>query len=93
MNYENIRAKRKQWFANRLLLNLWLGDFYVIRRFMTRGNFDFINSNVAYSESDKSWWIDLINTDCIWYDMMINPPDDIRTNKIIKTISAPSRNM
>lgn len=51
---------------------------------MTRGNFDFINSNVAYSESDKSWWIDLINTDCIWYDMIINPPDDISTNKIIK---------
>lgn len=43
---------------------------------MTRGNFDFINSNVAYSESDKSWWIDLINTDCIWYDMIINPPVD-----------------
>lgn len=51
---------------------------------MTRGNFGFINSKSAYSESDKSWWIDLINTDCIWYDMIINPPDDIRTNKIIK---------
>ncbi|EOQ1130564.1 hypothetical protein AZS06_RS14520, partial [Escherichia coli] len=51
---------------------------------MTRGNFDFINSNVVFSEADKSLWIDLINTDCIWYDMIINPPDDIRTNKIIK---------
>ncbi|EPB6467310.1 hypothetical protein ACQUW4_001933 [Cronobacter dublinensis] len=51
---------------------------------MARGDFDFINSRLAYSESEKSWWVDLINTDCIWYDMIVNPPDDISTNNIIK---------
>ncbi|HFN0789204.1 TPA: hypothetical protein ACHB2C_003330 [Klebsiella variicola subsp. variicola] len=51
---------------------------------MGRGDFGFINSNKIYFESERSWWVELINTNCIWYDMLINPPDRIDTNKIIK---------
>ncbi|NIC26384.1 hypothetical protein [Serratia plymuthica] len=51
---------------------------------MGRGDFYFINSKKIYSESEKTWWVDLINTNCIWYDMIINPPDTLSTDKIIK---------
>ncbi|EBQ9598980.1 hypothetical protein E0601_02905 [Salmonella enterica subsp. enterica serovar Carmel] len=51
---------------------------------MGRGDFGFINSKEIYSESEKSWWVELINTNCIWYDMIINPPDGLDTSKIIK---------
>ncbi|HIE6128574.1 TPA: hypothetical protein ACXN4M_001045 [Proteus mirabilis] len=51
---------------------------------MSRGNFNFIKSKTVYSESNKLWWVDLINTDCFWYDMLINPPSDLNTNEMIK---------
>lgn len=55
---------------------------------MGRGDFKFINEKEIYSSSEKTWWVDLIKTDCIWYDMIINPPSDLDTNKIIKNYLA-----
>ncbi|MBC3227477.1 hypothetical protein [Serratia fonticola] len=52
---------------------------------MSRGYFNFIPSNTVYAESEKIWWVDLIKTDCFWYDMIINPPNDINTNNIIRS--------
>ncbi|EES4393003.1 hypothetical protein V9O26_001879 [Escherichia coli] len=86
MNYEKYHSTNRSKGLRTFCYLIYYVQviFNVMKCFMTRGNFDFINSNVVFSEADKSLWIDLINTDCIWYDMIINPPDDIRTNKIIK---------
>lgn len=46
---------------------------------MFRGMFDFINTNKVYNDSEKTWWVELQQTDCIWYDMLLSPPDEIDT--------------
>ncbi len=50
---------------------------------MTRGIFDFITDNKAYSESEKDWYLELISSTPIWYDNYINPVLEFDTKSFI----------
>ncbi|MBK5071773.1 hypothetical protein I2492_01915 [Budviciaceae bacterium CWB-B4] len=51
---------------------------------MYRGIFKFIKSQDAYSSTEKKWFVSLLQTECFWYDMLLAPPEEVNTRKLIK---------
>lgn len=54
-----------------------------IKEKMSRGFFDFLQHEQAYSESEKDWYIELIQSTYFWYDLIINEPQGFDTKKQI----------
>ncbi len=50
---------------------------------MTRGMFDFLRNEPAYTGADKDWYVELIQSNCFWYDLIVNPPDEFNTKQQI----------
>lgn len=48
---------------------------------MNRGAFDFFTNYSIYIESEKDWYIALDRSDCFWYELIVNPPDEFDTKK------------
>ena len=56
---------------------------------MTRGVFDFIAQSPAYKDTPKIWHVTFLQTDCFWFDMIINPfPSKETTNFISGYLAA-----
>ena len=41
---------------------------------MSRGYFDFVGTSPAYKGSRKFWYVPLVQSDCFWFDLIVNPP-------------------
>ena len=50
---------------------------------MTRGLFDFLQREPSYTESDKDWYVELNNSTCFWYDLLLHPPEGFDTKQQI----------
>jgi len=48
-----------------------------------RGDFDFFTDKKSYTNSEKDWIVELIHSNCYWYDLIVNPPKFAATNKYI----------
>jgi hypothetical protein len=56
---------------------------------MTRGVFDFIAQSPAYRDTSKVWHITFVQSDCFWFDMIVNPfPSKEATNFISGYLAA-----
>ncbi|MBY5967267.1 hypothetical protein [Halomonas denitrificans] len=42
---------------------------------MTRGMFENIANNAAYKGASKNWYVELIMSEMVWYDILVNPID------------------
>lgn len=54
---------------------------------MTRGMFDNIMKSPAYKGASKNWYVELIISEMVWYDILVNPIDgfDVK-NAIVKKL-------
>lgn len=50
---------------------------------MHRGYFDFLNNHSGYTDSSKDWFVDVSQTKIYWYDLVINPPEEIDIRRFI----------
>lgn len=50
---------------------------------MNRGIFGSIIDNETYTDSKKDWYVELSRADIYWYDLVVNPPAELDTRKII----------
>lgn len=55
------------------------------RKIMARGMFDILNNIPAYADAKKIWYISLMESDCFWFDMIVNPPDNLPTDAAISS--------
>jgi hypothetical protein len=51
---------------------------------MSRGLFNFIISHEIYAKAPKSWYVSLVQCDCFWFDLVVNPPIEIAEPEPIK---------
>jgi hypothetical protein len=40
---------------------------------VSRGYFDFVKNQPAYAESEKDWYVELLNSTYVWYDAILDP--------------------
>lgn len=45
--------------------------------------FGSILNNDAYTDSTKDWYVELSRADIYWYELIVNPPEELDTRKII----------
>lgn len=50
---------------------------------MTRGMFDFLQREPSYTDSDKDWYVELSQSTCFWYDLLLHPPEGFDTKQQI----------
>lgn len=50
---------------------------------MNRGEFDFLQREPIYTDSDKDWYVELINSTYFWYDLLLHPPEGFDTKQQI----------
>jgi len=50
---------------------------------MTRGIFNFMQNQPAYSDADKRWHIELDQSTYFWYDLLVHPPEGFDTKQHI----------
>lgn len=50
---------------------------------MTRGMFNFLQSEPAYTGANKNWYVELIQSTCFWYDLLLHPPEGFDTKQQI----------
>jgi len=51
---------------------------------MSRGYFDFIKHNPAYADTQKDWYVELLNSTCFWFDLLIDPPQGFDANAMAR---------
>ncbi len=50
---------------------------------MTRGMFEFLRHEPSYTDSNKDWYVELIQSTCFWYDLLLRPPNGSDTKQHI----------
>lgn len=50
---------------------------------MTRGMLDFLQLEPTYARADKDWYVELSQSTCFWYDLLIHPPEGFDTKQQI----------
>ena len=50
---------------------------------MTRGIFDFLQREPTYTGADKDWYVELSQSTCFWYDLLLDPPEGFDTKQQI----------
>jgi hypothetical protein len=50
---------------------------------LSRGVYSNLKNNPAYKDASKQWYIELQRSVWFWYDLVINPPEDVDTKKLI----------
>ena len=52
---------------------------------MTRGAFNFLRDEKFYKKIDKVWYVNVIRSDCFWFDLIANKSDTYELQEPIKT--------
>ena len=50
---------------------------------MNRGIYKEVANAQFYAESEKDWHVELLRSDCFWYDLIVNPPGGFESNRAI----------